>query len=348
MKVVLLAPTPPPHGGIAGWTQRMLNANLKNGWDIVVVDEKTINRKDAYSSANSIWVELKRCIRIWRNLNNELKDIDVKIVQACIPARATSMMREYISSLITRARKRKFIVHFRCTLPNLVKSRFSLLMFKCLVKNSDCVFVLNEASACFVKKYSPSTKCYIIPNFIEKKAIHEKVSVNAELNTLVYVGGVNQEKGCGLIFDIAKQFPNKEFRLIGHVDMNIDGISDNVFLLGEQNKEYVQKELANADAFLFLSRFSGEGFSNALAEAMSYSLPCVVSDWAANSDMIENKGGVVLKNYELREAVEAIKIIENPEIRKEMGNWNYNKVRTKYCDSVVTGMYVDAYEDLMM
>ena len=41
MKVVLLAQTPPPHGGIAGWTERMLKARLKNGWEVVVVDEKT-------------------------------------------------------------------------------------------------------------------------------------------------------------------------------------------------------------------------------------------------------------------------------------------------------------------
>lgn len=41
-KVVLLAPTPPPAGGIAGWTMRMLEANLKNGWKVEVVDEKLI------------------------------------------------------------------------------------------------------------------------------------------------------------------------------------------------------------------------------------------------------------------------------------------------------------------
>ena len=44
MKTVLLAPTPPPAGGIAKWTMRMLNATLKNGWTVSVVDEGQISR----------------------------------------------------------------------------------------------------------------------------------------------------------------------------------------------------------------------------------------------------------------------------------------------------------------
>lgn len=51
MNVVLLAPTPPPHGGIAGWTKRMMQTNLKNGWKVVVVDEKVTGKRDAYSSS---------------------------------------------------------------------------------------------------------------------------------------------------------------------------------------------------------------------------------------------------------------------------------------------------------
>lgn len=129
--------------------------------------------------------------------------------------------------------------------------------------------------------------------------------------------------------------------------MDTSEFPDNVILLGEKSKEFVQHELDTTDAFLFLSRYTGEGFSNALAEAMSHSLPCVVSDWAANADMIENKGGIVLKNYDVKDVVEAIKKIESSETRRKMGNWNYNKIKTAYSDSVVTNMYVDAYEKLV-
>ena len=50
MKVVLLAPTPPPAGGIAGWTERMVKTTLKNDWGVVVVDEKQIGNRELFSS----------------------------------------------------------------------------------------------------------------------------------------------------------------------------------------------------------------------------------------------------------------------------------------------------------
>lgn len=348
MKVVLLAPTPPPHGGIAGWTKRMMQATLKNDWEVAVVDEKVSGNRDAYNGRKKNYIdEAKRCFRIWGDLKNTLKDPNAVIVQACIPAGATSMMREIVSAIITKKRKRKFIVHFRCTLPNMVKSKLALRIFKILIDLSDCVFVLNSASSEFLQKVNPGKKYELIPNFIETSAIKEKIVFNSDLKNLTYVGGVIEEKGCDLIATVAKHFPDKSFRLVGNVDMDTSNFPKNVILLGEKNKEFVQEELDSTDAFLFFSRYTGEGFSNALAEAMSYSLPCIVSDWAANADMIEDKGGVVLKNYKVKDAVQAIKMIESVDCRKQMGKWNYNKIINAYSDSIVTSMYVDAYEELM-
>lgn len=48
MKVVILGCTPPPVGGIAEWTMRMLNSQLKNGWEIILVDDKMIGGREAF------------------------------------------------------------------------------------------------------------------------------------------------------------------------------------------------------------------------------------------------------------------------------------------------------------
>ena len=348
MKVVLLAPTPPPHGGIAGWTKRMMQTTLKNGWEVVVVDEKVTGKRDAYNGAKrNYYDETKRCFRIWNDLKKALKDKDATVVQACIPAGTTSMMREIVSAYITKKCRRKFIVHFRCTLPNMVKSKVALRVFKKLTDLSDCVFVLNSASAEFLQKVNPNKQYELIPNFIETNAIKERTEYNDKLENLTYVGGVIKEKGCDLIAAVARYFPDKSFRLIGNVDMDTSEFPANVILLGEKTKKFVQNELDSTDAFLFLSRYTGEGFSNALAEAMSHSLPCVVSNWAANADMIENEGGVVIKNCKVKDAVEAIEKIDKSEVSEKMGHWNCDTVTTAYSDRVVKGMYVEAYEKLV-
>ena len=158
---------------------------------------------------------------------------------------------------------------------------------------------------------------------------------------------MNKEKGCDLIAEVAKRFPNKEFILIGNVDMDVSKFPSNIVCKGEQPKAIVRRELEKADVFIFLTRYSGEGFSNALTEAMSYALPCIVSDWAANADMIEDKGGIVLKKYDVNNVANAINALECLDIREKMGTWNQAKVLSKYSDKVITDLYVDNYESLL-
>ena len=128
MKVILLAPLPPPAGGIAGWTQRMTEVQLKNGWEVNVVDEKVIGGRSVFGkeAKKNLMIEIKRSVKIWQNLSLSLKNKESRIVQSCIPAGTTSMLREIICALITKIHRRKFIVHFRCTIPNMVKSKTSL------------------------------------------------------------------------------------------------------------------------------------------------------------------------------------------------------------------------------
>lgn len=347
-KIILLAPTPPPYGGIAGWVCRMLNTRLKHDWSIIVVDEKVIGGRAVFGekSKKNLAIEIKRCMNIWKSLRLELKDPDVKIVQACIPAGKNSMLRECVSGIITRIYGKKFIVHFRCTLPNMVKSFSEIFLFKILVKLSHDVFVLNNSSDYFMKRLCKRHNCEVIPNFIEINEVKSKEFFHKEIKTIVYVGGVIPEKGCDQIYEIAPEFPDIQFRLVGNVGMGNVVVPDNVVLLGEQPKEIVQKELMNADVFMFLSRYYGEGFSNALAEAMAYELPCIVTDWAANKDMIENKGGIVVPLFDINSVKEAIIKLDDPSIRQKMGEWNRKKILENYSKEIVTDLYVEAYDKL--
>ena len=92
-KCVLLAPTPPPAGGIAGWTVRMMKSQLKNQWSLELVEEKLIGSREAFGDnvKKNLLQEGQRCYRIWSELSNKLKDKDVKVVHSCIPSALTSM-----------------------------------------------------------------------------------------------------------------------------------------------------------------------------------------------------------------------------------------------------------------
>lgn len=351
MKVILLAPTPPPMGGIASWTVRMQRAKLKNNWKVDVVDEKVIGSREVFGDnvRMDLITEVKRVFGIWKNLRIKLKDPDVCVVHSCVPAGRLSMLRELGCLIITKWNKKKFIIHYRCTIPNMVKDHVTLMIFRLLSDFSDAIITLNTPSKDFSEN-NCKTPVYLIPNFVENSAINQNVNraASKELKTVVYIGGVITSKGCLEIIEASKHFPNIEFRLVGKASTEVTEVEmlDNVVLLGEQNKDFVQAELEKADIFVFPSYFDGEGFSNSLVEAMAQGLPCIVSDWAANADMIEGKGGIVIPIKDSNALVNAIEKLKDSILRQSMIEWNINKVLMCYNENAVTSSYVDLYEEI--
>lgn len=348
MKVVLLAPLPPPSGGIATWAKRMQSAKLKNGWKVEVVDEKVFGNREIKGDniKKNIFVELKRSISIWRRLSKALSDSEAKVVHCSIPAAPTSMMREIGSAVITKFHRKKFIVHFRCTVPNMVQSKIALLLFKALTGLSDAVIALNSASVDYIKQ-NAKTQVMLIPNFVSLTEIREKEWDFCSF-TATYIGNVVEDKGCIDIIEAARLLPNCEFRLVGKADdkvLSIPEIPENVVFVGEVGREGVEEELSKANVFLFPSYYIGEGFSNSLAEAMAAQLPCIVTDWAANWDMIGETGGFCVEKKSPEAIAKAVReLMDDPTLQVKMGIANYNKVKNQYSQERITDCYVDLYE----
>ena len=352
MKAILLAPTPPPAGGIAGWTERMMYAKLKDGWEVVVVDEKVSGSRQVFGKAGkkNFREEVKRCFRIWRDLKERLKDPEVKVVHSCIPSMTPSMLRESICASITHLRGRKFITHFRCTVPNTTKGRLGLFVLKRLCKKSDMILSLNEQTSTFLRAIT-DTPIQLIPNFISESELVDTKSIHEELKTILYVGGIVEDKGLSNCLSVAKEFPEIDFRFVGKGDSGYEARArneglNNVVFVGGKDRSGVREELANADVFLFLSYFRGEGFSNALCEAMAAGLPCIVTDWAANADMIGSDGGHVVPVKDVDAVCRSISKMKDPDLRRSMSASNMDKVKKHYIESVVIDQYVDVYNSL--
>lgn len=100
----------------------MMNAKLKNSWKVEVVDEKIIGSRDMFDGKKKHnWLlEIKRCLLIWNNLRIAIKDTEAQVVHSCIAANTMPVFREIICALITKLKGRRFIIHFRCTVPNIV------------------------------------------------------------------------------------------------------------------------------------------------------------------------------------------------------------------------------------
>lgn len=347
-KVVLLAPLPPPMGGIAKWATRMQRVKMKNGWHVMVVDESD-NKKEVYNlGSNSFFRNVWRCFSIWSRLRNALKDPDVKVVHSNIPANTLSMLRELICAHIAKRRDRKFVIHFHCTVPTTVKGRLGRFYLKKLCNISDGILVLNGMSRQFVAERT-KTKVFLVPNFVESDLPGCPFCRRFDgVKRALYVGGIIEEKGCGTILQLALRFPEIQFRLVGLVsdDFKQKEAPANVVYPGVLTGVALADEYKQANVFLFFTYMAAEGFSLALTEAMAYGLPCIVTDWAANADMIQNRGGLVVPVRDDGAAERALRRLAEmaPQERRQMSEWNVEQVKSRYTAETVTSTYVDIYE----
>ncbi len=352
MKVILLAPTPPPAGGMASWTMQMLASPLKNGWQIDLVDTKMIGGREVYGDGEKrkLGWEIKRCFGIWKQLRKKLRDEEAAVVHSGIPSLPLSMLREYVCARLTRHDKKKFIMHFHCTVPNTTKGKLAHFLLKRLCNQCDCIIVLNEQSKAYLAGIT-DTKTVVIPNFIVPQQVAQSHTVGQQVEKVLYVGGVIESKGVLEMMEVAKHFPQIQFRFVGRADeavLSQTGDSKNLVFTGVCSKEEVQRELAEADVFMFLSHFYGEGFSIALTEAMAAGLPCIVTDWAANADMIDDgEGGFVVPVGAPELAKEALEKLLPYEIRSKQSEHNIEKVKACYLADTVKAMYVQAYESCL-
>ena len=351
MKVVLLAATPPPVGGIATWTMRMLNIDPEFNCEYILVDEKMIGGRDMFgNNKRSLRNEWKRCRGIWNNLKKAVSDPAVEMVQSCISAETFPMIREYICARIAKKYKKKFVMHFHCTVPNMKDSILWGPLLNRIVKMSDMIFVLNKQSEKYLQKIAKS-EVVVIPNFVEKQEILEKHEIKERISNVLYVGGVIESKGVGDIIEVAKLNPDICFKLAGNPETSIVEKAKsvkNVMLLGQIDRERVKQELRDSDVFMFLSRFPGEGFSLALLEAMAAGLPCIVTDWAANGDMISDEGGITIKDYSISTVSKALRDMQDPNVRKMQSVRNIETVKQFFSAETVFGQFVTAYERCLL
>jgi len=352
--VILLAPTPPPAGGIASWTERMLATTLPEGWGLELVDTKLLSGDEVFHRKRRFVRELRRQVKILIELNKFLKLKSTVLVHSATPAGKLGLCREFLCLMLTKIYRKKYIVHYRCTLPNVIEDPVHQFLFKLTAKLSDYAIFLNENSSLFFKEHISGVPSGIVPNFIENSSTPREpknIEDASTIKNLLFVGGVVASKGSYTLLEAARRLPNFNFNLVGFIDpaIKIESMPSNFILHGEKPKSEVEKEYQNNHIFLFIGNFRSEGFSNALVEAMSFGLPCIVSDWASNADMIEAEGGLVIPPNDVDCLVESIvRISRNTTFYNSASEWNLRKVRAAYCENVVVKKYFHVYESLAL
>lgn len=175
-------------------------------------------------------------------------------------------------------------------------------------KKVDCFLALTEPMKQELINYGiKNSNIQVVPNSVEFFTERDLLPLEKnECFNVLYTGRISTEKSLQTLIDaavlLAQKFSERKFKvqIVGSVYESRNNFDELLMKAGrapsnlkidfEGFKKNIQPYYENAHVFC-LPSFS-EGMSNALLEAMSHGLPCIVSDIAANTALIatENNG----------------------------------------------------------
>lgn len=354
IRVLLVSPLPcsASFGGIGIWTARFAEAlKQKQNVEIRIVNSIPVdnNGKDIARSKN-IFKKFNCNIRILKNIKRELNNFKPNIVHLNSSCTPFACVRDYLFLKTILKKHIPTVLHCRCNIEDQISNnKLGLFFFKKNIRLASRVLVLNKNSNHFVSTLqNTEVQCLTVPNFLQKNCVAEHKTIKKHIENVSFVGHLVKQKGIEEIVTLANEFPNLHFTLAcGYTEQypNRSLFPQNVEITGNLPIHDVFQILDKSDVFLFPTH--SEGFSNALLEAMARGLPVITTNVGANTDMLENKGGIIVDVKSNKQLKNALIKIDDELIRKEMSVWNIDKVKSSYIEDVVPNNILNIYFNLI-
>ncbi|HHT9107464.1 MAG TPA: glycosyltransferase family 4 protein [Candidatus Wunengus sp. YC64] len=172
-----------------------------------------------------------------------------------------------------------------------------------------------------------------------------------------YIGRLSEEKGVDILLKAWKQVNKKEKQAV--VVIVGDGpqreelskfvkdneMNGNVFFVGERKD--IASYLQGSDIFILPSR--GEGMSNALLEAMSCGLPCIVSRVGGNLKLIKNREtGMFFDKEDSQDLMECvIEVFHDKNLAFKLGNNAKEFIKREFSIEAIATQYSKLYHRIL-
>ncbi|WP_419893010.1 glycosyltransferase [Oceanobacillus kimchii] len=199
----------------------------------------------------------------------------------------------------------KVIVHSRnASTPKSLKTRF-LHNYNSIILPKNKVKMLSVSDYAGDWMFGSKANYTVINNGVDTTKfmfnMDNRKKIRKELNLenqfcIIHVGAFRTQKNHIFLLEIFKYLKkyksNSKLLLVGDGKLRVDiereienmGIKENVVILG--NRSDISDLLAGGDAFLFPSHY--EGFPNAVLEAQTSGLPCLISDTITKEVLIND------------------------------------------------------------
>jgi glycosyltransferase involved in cell wall biosynthesis len=354
--ILYISPLPPPQGGIAVWTQKIVSAGLPDQTPVTLVDTRSRGPRDIFQPAFFSIAELQRTLRIYFLVLYQLLFHRPKLIHLSCALSSAGVFRDAACVALAKLFRVPVLTHYHGNMQDFNTTRLRGYSGKILIwllrTSTINIFANTPSYHCAQQKLGSTKNFVLLPNFIED-AIFDYAKTTTEPGQrlrALYAGGITAAKGCAEILAMAQRFPTIDFHLFGkmHADMaqQYQNIPENLHLHGEVQHANLLAEMRLSDFLLFPSYT--EGFPLTVLEAMAIGLPVIATTVGGIPEMIQHgAGGLLVPPRDSAALAQAIQsFLDTPQQIVSQGQYNKQKSYAEFRYSVVMARMLTIYSQI--
>jgi glycosyltransferase involved in cell wall biosynthesis len=375
MKICMILSVPfPPNEGIGYYTYNLSKKLLEKGHEVVVITRGSFKKTqtEIFDSIEIIRAPYVPIYPFYLKIhgifvNKVLKSLESNIDLVHIHTPLSPFVKTSLPIITTvhtpmLTDYRQVEIKSIYSLLSKISARFiSYPLEKKLIQSSDVITTVTKSVAQELKEfYFDSKSINVVENGVDEKIFYPKKEKSEKsIKYAMFVGRIDREKGlfdlveCGRY--ICKERPELYFIIAGKGrDLNKlikkiknAGLQDRFIFLGQVNKDNLVKLYQNATLFILPSYH--EGLPSVVLEAMSCSLPVIVTDVRGNRDLItQGENGIIIPPKEPKKIAEAINmLLGDKKLRQYLGENARNTIIKNYTWDIIANKMLNCYESLI-
>ncbi len=229
-------------------------------------------------------------------------------------------------------------------------------VFNYIFRNSAFVVSLGGRLTDILKKIIPENKIAVLPNGVNLPETDPYKEKEKNKTELLFVGRFASNKGIDLLLQVTEELNNEGFS--EKIIYNLAGKGPlwetlkkkyslpNVIFHGFVSDKDLKVLYKTNHAFILPTLF--EGMPTVVLEAMSHSLPIIVSDVGATAELVDNKNGFLIDRNNRKDLKDAIVnfVNLNPEEKLEMSKNSFQKVKNNFIWKIVAQKHYTIFQKL--
>lgn len=357
MKLCMVAPAPPPYGGIANWTNIVKSQIKQHGSEIefsFINIAPSVSYIENQNTWEHIWVSGRELLAQGKQLRKEIQKNKPDVIHLTTSGNL-SFVRDLLFMKIMKKNSIPCIYHLHFgRVSDIVKQKtMEWNLLRKTVSLASEVIAIDKKTLYCLKENFPETRSVFIPNPVVLSNF-PKIDYNALKKEVLYVGWVIKEKGIEELIkawnNVYPKFSDYHLRLIGpynleyrnylYKNFNMDG----VVMDGELAHKDVLEKIGGCTVFILPSYT--EGFPNVILEAMALKRPIIATNVGAIPEILSQESGIIIEPRNIKQIEAALCDLLSEQAKRERIAQNaFTRVVSNYDIKTVFRQYLNVWKE---